>query len=188
MPHDKPLRDRITAERTLYEGRAFDFLELTLTHPDGSTRSRPIVRHRGAAMILPLIEQPGRSPKIVFVRNDRHTINAPLLELPAGGIDPGESPEEAAARELREETGYEAASLYPLATFYTTPGITDELMHAYVATSMKSVGQSLEAYESLDVVIMSSSEVAGMLDSGDLVDGKSLLALLAAARQGYITL
>ena len=187
MSSGKPLRDKITGERTLYEGKAFDFVELTLTQPDGSTRPRPIVRHHGAAVIVPLIEQPGRSPKVVFVRNDRHTINDQLLELPAGGVDRGESPEETAARELREETGYAASSIYHLISFYTTPGVTDEFMHAYVATGLRHVGQELEADESLEVVTLTSSEVGSMLDAHELTDGKTVLALLEAARQNYIS-
>ncbi|MEM7622328.1 MAG: NUDIX hydrolase [Planctomycetota bacterium] len=188
MAPREPLRDLIVGEKILYEGRAYDFLELTLKQPDGSTRPRPIVRHRGAAMVLPLIEQPGRGPKIVFVENDRHTIDDRLLELPAGGIEAGESPEEAAARELREETGYEASILYPLARFYTTPGITDELMHAYVATGLTHVGVSPEAHENITVHTHSTSDVAAKLGSGELLDGKSVLALLAGARAGFFEL
>lgn len=186
MEPRRPLRDPIVGEKTLYEGRAYDFVELTLRQQDGTTRPRPIVRHRGAAMIVPLIEQPGRSPKIVFVENDRHTINDRLLELPAGGIEPGETPEEAAARELREETGYAATSLYPLIRFYTTPGITDELMHAFVATGLHHVGESPEAYENIETRALTTTDVRAMLEKGDLLDGKSVLGIYAAARAGFL--
>lgn len=185
MP-EKPLRDQIVGERTLYQGRAYDFVELTLQQPDGTTRPRPIVRHRGAVVVVPLIEQPGRSPKVVFVRNERHTINGRLDELPAGGIDPGESPEEAAERELIEETGYRASGLYPIGRFYTTPGITDEMMHAFVATSLTQVGQRLQPDESLEVRVLSAGEAFNMIDTGALVDGKSVLALLLAERGGFL--
>lgn len=184
----KPLRDQIVDQRTVLPGKAYDFVELTLRQPDGKTRTKAMVRHRGAAVIVPLIEQPGRSPKIVFVENDRHTINDRLLELPAGGIDPGETPEETAARELLEETGYRATSLYELATFYTTPGLTDELMHAYVATGLIHEGARPEADESLTVRVVSSTEAVDMIDRGLLRDGKTMLALLAAQRRGLLSL
>jgi len=188
MPPAKPLRDQVVEQRTLHSARAYDFVELTLRQPDGKTRSKPIVRHRGAAMIVPLIEQPGRSPKIVFVENERHTIGDRLLELPAGGMEPGETPEETAARELVEETGYRASSLYELVTFYTTPGITDELMHAYVATGLFHVGASPEADESLTVRVLTSTEAVDMIDRGLIRDGKTILALLAAQRRGLLSL
>ncbi len=185
---DHALRDRIVGERTLYEGRAYDFVELTLKQPNGVERARPMVRHRGAVVVVPVIEQPGRGARIVFVVNDRHTINAKLEELPAGGIEQGESPEEAAARELGEETGYNATSLYELGTFYTTPGITDELMHAYVAVGLmkRAEGQSLEAHESLTVTHRSASEALDRVVDNQSRDGKTMLALLLAQRKGFI--
>jgi len=185
---DGGLRDRIVGERVLHEGRAYDFVELTLRGPDGGERGRPIVRHRGAVVIVPLIEQPGRGAKVVLVVNDRHTINAKLEELPAGGIERGETPEEAAARELAEETGYAASSLYPLGSFYTTPGMTDELMHAFVAVGLTKVegGPSLEDYESLSVTVRSAGDALEAAVGGGLLDGKSMLALLLAQRRGFI--
>lgn len=185
---DHALRDRIVGERTLYEGRAYDFVELTIKQPNGVERARPIVRHRGAVVVVPIIEQPGRGPKIVFVVNDRHTINAKLEELPAGGIEDGESPEEAAARELGEETGYDATSLYGLGTFYTTPGITDELMHAFVAVGLmkRPGGQSLEAYENISVMHRSASEALDRVVNDQYRDGKTMLALLLAQRRGFL--
>ena len=138
--------------------------------------------------MVPVVEVPGRGAKLLFVRNDRHTINDRLLELPAGGIEPGETPEEAAARELGEETGYSASSLYGLGEFYTTPGITDELMHAYAAVGLTKLsgGQALESYESLTVETHSAGEALEWVESGKLRDGKSMLALLLAKRRGFL--
>ncbi|MEM1185166.1 MAG: NUDIX hydrolase [Planctomycetota bacterium] len=182
------LRDSIVGERTLYEGRAYDFVELMLRQPDGVERPRPIVRHRGAVVIVPLLETPGRSSKVVFVVNDRHAINGRLEELPAGGIDPGETADEAAARELGEETGFVASALHPLGTFYTTPGMTDEVMHAYVGLGLtpRPEGQDLQPDESLSVKQRSSGDALEAVANGTLRDGKTMLALLLAQSRGYL--
>lgn len=180
------LRDAIVGSTNLYRGRAYDFVELTLQQPDGSTRPRPIVRHRGAAVIVALLDDGSGVPRVVCVRNDRHTINDRLLELPAGGIDPGESPDQTAARELREETGYTAATITEVGRFYTTPGLTDELMHAYVATGLTMAEQDLQDDESLTVERIPLDELLAMVDTGTLMDGKSILALLLARRKGLL--
>jgi len=180
------LRDEVVSRATLHTSRAYDVDELTIRRPDGIERKKAFIRHRGAVVIVPLLEQPGRSPKVVMVRNDRHAVGRTLDELPAGGIDEGEGPQETAERELREETGYEATSIYPVGEFYTTPGLTDERMHAFVATGLRQVGQDLEDDESLSVVTRTMADVEGMIDRGELEDGKSLLALLWADRQGLL--
>jgi ADP-ribose pyrophosphatase len=150
QPADPTQRLRVVARRPIHQGRSYDFEELSVDHPDGVRRTKPMVRHRGAACILPILDTPA-GPEIVMVRNDRVTIESMLLELPAGGIDPGEDPAVTAARELEEEAGYRPAAVELLTTFYTTPGLTDELMHAYVARGLSFVGQRLEPYEVLTV-------------------------------------
>lgn len=181
---DQP-RLRVVGERALHAGRSYDFVELSVDHPDGVRRTKPMVRHRGAACIIPMLDTPG-GPGVVMVRNDRVTIGDFLLELPAGGIDAGEDPAVAAARELEEETGYRAATVEPLARFYTTPGLTDELMHAFVARGLTHVGQRLEPYEVLTVHTVPVRELLAMIDRGALIDGKSVCALLIAERRGLL--
>lgn len=183
-------RLRVVGERVLHEGRSYDFVELSVDHPDGQRRTKPMVRHRGAACVVPILDGSG-GPEIVLVRNDRVTIDGFLLEVPAGGIDAGEDPAVAAARELEEEAGYRAATIEPLGRFYTTPGLTDEMMHAFVARDLSFVGQRLEPYEVLTVEVMPWAELRGMLDGGGLVDGslidgKTMLSLLLAVRAGVL--
>ncbi len=178
-------RLRVVGERTLHAGRSYDFVELSVDHPDGQRRTKPMVRHRGAACIVPLLETPA-GPAVVMVRNDRVTIESFLLELPAGGIDAGEDPAAAAARELEEETGYRAATVEPLARFYTTPGLTDELMHAFVARGLTHVGQKLEPYEVLTVHPVPVADLLVMMDRGELADGKTVCSLLIALRRGLL--
>lgn len=178
-------RLRVAGERLLHRGRSYAFTEVSVEHPDGACRTKPIVRHRGAACVVPLLDGP-HGPEVVMVRNDRVTIGGFLLELPAGGIDPGEDPAAAAARELEEETGYRAATVEPLAWFYTTPGLTDEIMHAFVARGLTWVGQRLEPYEVLTVHRIPVGELLAMIDRGELTDAKTVCALLIAERRGLL--
>jgi ADP-ribose pyrophosphatase len=185
MP-EKPFRDRILEERVLARGPSYDAVELTIRSSEGREWSKAAIRHRGAVVILPLIEQPGRTPRVVLIRNERLIPGELLLECPAGGIEAGESPAEAAERELREETGYTASSLYPLGRFYTTPGMTDELMHAFVASGLMHVGQDLRDDESLTVHRFAVGEVLDKIGSGEIRDGKTMLAVLLAHRRGLL--
>lgn len=185
MPSTPGDRLRVVGERNVLAGRSYDFVELEVDHPDGVRRTKPVVRHRGAACVLPILDTPA-GPAVVMVRNDRVTIADFLLELPAGGIDPGESPESTAARELEEEAGYACATLEPLGRFYTTPGLTDEVMHAFVARGLTHVGQRLEPYEVLTVETVPWTDLRATLDRGELTDGKTILTLLLAMRTGVL--
>lgn len=176
---------RILDQRTIHEGHAYDFIDLRVEYPDKAVRSKPIVRHNGAATILPLLDTPGGT-LIVMVRNERVTIDDFLLELPAGGIDPGEQPEAAAERELIEETGYRAQRIEPLCRFLTTPGLTDELMHVFVARDLEHVGQSLEPYESLTVELVQPGTAMDMVEGNDIIDAKTMLTLRTAHARGII--
>lgn len=180
-----PRRMRIIEERLLHEGHSYDFVELSVMYPDDQIRTKPMVRHNGAATILPIL-QTDDGPRIVMVRNERVTIDQYLLELPAGGIDKGEVPEQAAGRELIEETGYRAQRLEPLCRFLTTPGLTDELMHVFVAHDLTHVGQQLEPYESLSVELHEPSEVLSMVQEITITDAKTMLAILTAKSKGII--
>ncbi len=138
-------------------------------------------------MILPLLETPsGGEPTILFVRNDRFAIGQSLLELPAGTREVGEAPEVTAGRELVEEAGYQAATLELLTRFYTTPGMTDELMWAYLARGLTQVGQQLEEDESLTVEPVAATAAMRMIETGELKDAKSILVLLLARSRGML--
>ena len=173
----------IVSRETILHGRKFDFEQLTLRTAEGQSLTRQVVRHPGAVVVLAVTDE----GQVVFVRNLRHAIGARLLELCAGTLEVGEEPELCAHRELIEETGYEAATIRPLGRFYTTPGLTDELMHAFVATGLREVGARPEADEWLEVVRCSPSEALEMIDRGELTDAKSMLVLLWALRAGMLT-
>ena len=169
--------------RTLiHRGRKFDFELLEFIGSDGKTLCREVVRHPGAVVILPILDD-GR---IVLIRNHRPSLDKPLFELPAGTLEPPEAPVDCAGRELIEETGYQAATIRPLGRFYTSPGLSDEQMWAYAASGLTYVGQRLEPDERLTVHPTSVAGALGMIDSGELEDAKSMLTLLLAVRHDLI--
>lgn len=173
---------------TLIQLRKFTVQRVTRTDADGAKRSRDVLRHPGAVVIVPILEASvkGREAEIVLIHNERISLETRILELPAGTREAKEPPEVTAARELIEETGYEAATVEPLGRFYTTPGLTDELMYAYVARGLRHVGQKLEADEAMTVVVHPVSAVLRMIDTGELADAKSMLAILLAVRRGMV--
>lgn len=157
-------------ERVEYPGRG------------GARVRREVVRHPGAVVILPLTG----GGDVLLIRNHRCSVDRELYELPAGTLEPPEPPDECAKRELREEAGCVAATWTPLGRFYTSPGLSDELMWAYAAQNLTMVGQSLEPDERLTVHPTPISRVWEMIDGGELVDGKSMLTVLMAARRGLL--
>ncbi|MBC7835457.1 MAG: NUDIX hydrolase [Phycisphaerales bacterium] len=171
--------ERIVGRRLIHKGKKFSFEMLTI-RPGSSTKTydREIVRHPGAVVIVPVLAP----DELVMIRNRRVAVGEELWEFPAGTLEAGEAPETCAPRELIEETGYRAGETKPLGWFYTTPGMTDERMHAFLATDLNHVGQALEEDESIRVEVVQLSDAMAMLADGRLRDGKSMLALLLALR------
>jgi ADP-ribose pyrophosphatase len=158
---------------TLLTGRIFAVERRHYPQPDGHTLIREIVVHPGAVAILPV----RADGSIVMIHNFRHAVEQELLELPAGTLQPGEAPVDCAARELEEETGYRAETLDPLCEFYTTPGITDERMHVFVARGLMPTAQKLDRGERIRVEVLPEARVREMLRAGQIQDGKTIAAL-----------
>ena len=176
----------VSRER-LFKGAKFDFERLTVPGSDGRPLTREIIRHPGAVVILPILDSPSSAsgePHVVLIKNWRISLETWLYELPAGTIEKGEEAAACAARELEEETGYTAATITLLCRFYSSPGMSDEQMWLYAATGLTSVGQRLELDERVTVHPMPLSNALAMINSGELVDGKSILALLLAQVRG----
>ncbi|MGP1310114.1 MAG: NUDIX hydrolase [Phycisphaerales bacterium] len=174
----------VVSTRTLARGAKFDFVEAAVRRdgPRAGEHTRQFVRHPGAVVIVPVLDD-GR---LVLIRSYRAAVNETIFEFPAGTLEPGEPPATTAGRELIEETGYEARTIVPLGEFLTSPGLSDERMHAFAATGLTHVGQDLEDNEDIEVVPTPADEVFAMLRDGRLVDAKSMLALLLAQRAGAL--
>jgi len=147
--------------------------------PDGREVELDIVRHPGASAVVPF----AADDEVVLIRQHRHAAGGRILEVPAGKLDPGESPESCALRELEEETGLRAGRLEALGWIFTTPGFTDEKIHLYSAFELESVAARPQEDEHIECVRMSLDAALACVWSGELNDAKSALALLHAARR-----
>jgi ADP-ribose pyrophosphatase len=160
--------------RTVYRGRILTLVVDRIIEPSGIEVEREVVRHAGAAVMLPLTDE----NEVVLVRQFRYAVERFLWEVPAGHIAPGEQPEETARRELIEETGYYPHHLEKLAAVYPSPGFSDEVMHVFLATRLEKGLASPEDDESIEVGLFSVEEAAAMASEGRIADGKTLLSLM----------
>ena len=162
-------------ERLVLEGARFNVHEMQLTGSDGNQYVREVIRHPGAVVLLPLLDD----GKVVLIKNRRPTVDETLLELPAGTREPGEPPEQTAARELVEETGYHAGQLSVVHEFYSAPGICDELMHLYRATDLVAGDPQREATESIVNRIATREQIIEWIATGRIRDAKTFVGLYA---------
>jgi ADP-ribose pyrophosphatase len=151
--------------------------------PNGEEGDLEFIRHRGAAAVLAFMDPPSDpDPRIVLVHQFRYAAGGDLYEVPAGMPDTPEEPWEAvAARELEEETGFQAGSLHYLSRIYTTPGFTDEVIHLFAATDLRPGRVQRDGDEFMEVVLLPLSEALNGIRQGEIVDGKSVATLLWGA-------
>lgn len=177
----------ITDTRCVYDGMLSSVRIDTVQMPDGTTAEREVVQHPDAVAAVPLDDD----DRILLVRQYRPAIRSRSLELPAGILDvEGEEPEEAARRELAEETGYAAAALNRMVTFHNSAGWTDETTTIYLATGLRHHGRPQEftaehEEQGIELVWLPLAEAGRMGMQGDIPDAKTLIGvLMAAARRG----
>ena len=179
---DRLLEKKIEGDR-VYEGRILDLEVDRVRLPNGTETLREVVRHKGAVVVLPLHED----RKIEFVRQYRYPMGEVLLELPAGKLDPGEEPVACAGRELAEETGWKPVEIYELGSFFTTPGFTDEVLHAFIATPLEPAPEiAQDPDEAIENVTMTVEEVLAACRNGAIRDSKTLATLFLAQLNGWI--
>ena len=176
------IEEKIEGER-VYQGRILDLEVDRVRLPSGSETLREVVRHRGAAVVLPLHPD----GLIVLVNQFRYPTGEVLLELPAGKIDPEESARVCAERELEEETGWRAGAIHELGAFYTTPGFSDEGLHAFVATHLRTAEDVMaDPDEAIELVTLTVEDTLAAARDGTIRDAKTLAVLLLAKLQGWI--
>jgi ADP-ribose pyrophosphatase len=166
------------ALRTLLETRRFRVVEETVAREDGQTASLQYVVHPGSVAILPLVGD----DHVCLIRNRRLTVQATIVEIPAGTREPDELPLDCARRELEEETGYRAARWDKLIEFYASPGILSERMHVFLARDLTPADPRREPNEEIENLVVTWADALAMLDRGEIVDGKTVVALLTWER------
>ena len=164
--------------RRVYEGRVVNLRVDRVKLLSGRSTVREVVEH---APVVAIVALDGRG-NVLLVRQFRLPVKQSLLEIPAGGVDSGESAEEAAQRELQEETGQRAGRLERLASFFASPGYCDEYMHLYLATELEPSALAADADESIEVVRLPLDEALRLLERGEIPDAKTIVGLWAAAR------
>jgi ADP-ribose pyrophosphatase len=166
--------------QTVYQGRIFRVEDIEVRLPNGRSAHRQVVRHPGAAVVLAQLPD----DRFVFVQHYRKAIDQSLIEVVAGTLHPGESPEACARRELREESGYEAESLISFGVILPAPGYTDERMHLFFARLHPTPNPlPQDDDESVNVLYLTADEVDRLIANGSLQDAKTLVAWLFYRRQ-----
>jgi len=157
----------------IFKGKVITVNIDTVTLPNGVTIDLEMVRHPGAAAVVPLKD----NGTVVLIKQFRHAAGGFIYEIPAGKLYPGEDPMHCAARELEEEIGYVAGRLDRLTSILTAPGFTDEVIHIYKATGMTAGRQQLDRDEVLEVVEVPLTDAITMITAGTIRDAKTIVGL-----------
>lgn len=183
-----PLDERLVESTVVHRGRVLEFRVDTVERADGRRARREVAGHPGAVAIVALDPE----ERVLLVRQYRHPAGRVLLEIPAGTLDRDaatgapEDPDDAARRELEEETGYRAGRWERLVDFWTAPGFATERMFLYLATDLAPAGDGRlgpDEDEALELVRLPWREAVAAAERGEIGDAKSLVGLLWLARR-----
>ena len=183
LPEAKGFRH--VSESLIHEGHVWNVAIATFESPSGEVFERDIIRSRGAVGVVPLRYRDG-VPMVVFVNQYRPPLDRVVLEIPAGIRDvPDEPTEVTAARELAEEVGLQAASMEYLTNYYTSAGMTDSILHVYLATELTAVPATAHGPEEehMEMVELSLADAVDMVVRGEIHDAKTVIGLLLVARR-----
>lgn len=171
-------RAKIISSRQVFTGPVFGVRHDVVVEPDGLRATRDVVTHHGSVVVMPIF----RDRRILLVRQYRHSVGRYLWELTAGRIEPGESPLEAARRELREETGYAARRFRKLLDLFPTPGFVSESFVLYAAEGLSRGKARPDTDERITWRLFRVSELLRLIHAGRLRDAKSVAGILYYAR------
>lgn len=157
----------------VYQGYIVNLTVDHITTAAGIETVREVFHHPGGAAVVPLLP----NGDVLLVRQFRYPVQQDLLELPAGRIDPGETPESTAIRELSEEVGYAPGKLRKLGEFYTTPGFCTEKLHLFLATDLKAVSEPGDDDEEIQVERFSLAELKDLVGSQRITDAKTIIGI-----------
>lgn len=177
--------EKILEKETVYQGRILELFRYTVQVTDGQAAYREVIHHNGGVCITALDEE----DQLLMVRQFRTGAATELLELPAGKLEQGETPEACAIRELEEETGYRPQKLIPLVRMFPTPAYCTEIIHIFLAHGLTPGHQQLDAGEFLTVERVPFALAVEMVLEGKILDAKTQLGILtlnARHRQLYL--
>ncbi len=164
---------KVNLTRTVYQGRVFELTTNNITLANGATTDLDVLRHPGAAAMVPLTAD----GQVILIRQFRFAAGGPIWEIPAGTLEPGEAPRDCARRELIEEIGFAADHLEKLGEVIPVPGYSDERIHLFVATGLQPADQKLDADELLEVQPKSWEAIDAMIAGNEIQDAKTLVGL-----------
>jgi ADP-ribose pyrophosphatase len=169
----------VNHKKIAYTGRAFRVMSENITLPDGTTTELDVIRHPGAAAIVPMADP----ETVVLIHQYRHAVGGHIWEIPAGTLEPGEGPLACAERELVEETGYSAEIFEKIGEIVPVPGYSDERIHLFLASELTLGSQQLDEGEWLEVHCLPFQKAMEMVRRGEIQDGKTITGLLLAGQK-----
>ena len=168
---------KLLASKEIYSGKVVDLRIDTVRLPNDQTTEMEVVRHRGAAAVVPIDDE----GQVILIRQYRHATGGYLYEIPAGKLDGEEPPEDCALRETEEEIGYRPGTLIPMGWIWTAPGFTDEKIWLFLATNLVKTEQNLGDHEVIDVMRIPIENATEMALRDEFNDAKTLCGLLRAS-------
>jgi ADP-ribose pyrophosphatase len=174
--------ERVLSSELIYRGKVFKVRKVAIEKPSGRRGTRLFIEHSGSVAVVPLLDD----GSLVLIRQFRLAAGGVIWEIPAGGLEPGERPDDCARRELEEETGYRAARVEPLFAAYASPGTSSELMRFFLATGLEKKEQRTEEDEIITVEQLEVDEVLRLIRSGEIRDEKTIAAVAYLVALGKI--
>jgi ADP-ribose pyrophosphatase len=184
LPANKrSLKIEVVSSTLAYDGPLFKVYSDLVREPGRNEFQRDVIRHNGSVVILAVDDSASKTdPLIVMERQYRHAAGQYLWEVPAGKMDEGEQRLAAAKRELIEETGYRAKKWTKMARYFASPGFLGEWMQVFLAEGLTLGDAEPEEDEQIEIFLVPLSELLRKIDSGDILDGKTLISVLQYRR------
>lgn len=169
----KDLTEKTIGSQEIFNGKVIRLQVDEVELPNGQPAKREIVRHPGAVAVIAITPE----DRMVFVRQFRKPLDKTILEIPAGKLEKGEDPMCCAKRELNEETGYKAQDVKFVSKFYTSPGFADELLYIYEGISLEAGEAQPDQDEFVELVELTLEEAFERIETGDIIDAKTIFAV-----------
>jgi ADP-ribose pyrophosphatase len=166
--------EKTIASRCIFDGRALSLRVDTVINAEGQETTREIVEHQPCIAVVPV----DANGDILLVRQYRKALEKELLEIPAGGIEPGEDPAQAVGRECQEEIGFRPGQIVKLGGFYSSPGFCTEYLHLFLASQLEPARLVADDTAGIEVVRIKPAQIKPLIASGEICDSKSVAGLL----------